>query len=147
MKILLNKKERSISSTATVDGQDVKLTLQKNKNLIYLIPQKSLLWWHGHQLLTKSVPAIKFEAMFANITLLYTGTLNFSRKSVFCYLCVPFFNPGEWAQTFVAFAEIFTRFIPFSLHFAAPVVVNIALPAVPATSASCPTSRHHFYFK
>jgi hypothetical protein len=31
MKIPLNKKERSISSTAIVDGQDVKLTLQKTK--------------------------------------------------------------------------------------------------------------------
>jgi hypothetical protein len=61
------------------------------------------------------------------------ATLNFSWESVFFTLCVPFFNPGKWAKTFVAFTEIIAWFIFFSLQFAAPVIVNIALPAVPAT--------------
>jgi hypothetical protein len=70
--------------------------------------------------------------MFANITLLCTATLSFPWESVFCYLRLPFLNPGKWAKTFVAFTEIFTWFIRISLQFAAPVIVNIALPAAPS---------------
>jgi hypothetical protein len=104
-----------------------------SKNLNLLLPQKSLLRWRGHRLLTKTVPAIKFEVKFANITLLRVATSNFSWESVFFSLSVPLFNPGKWAETSVAFTEIFTRFILLSLQFAAPVVVDITLPAVPAT--------------
>jgi hypothetical protein len=78
-----------------------------------------------------TVPAIKFEVMFANITLLCTATLNFPWESVFCYLRVPFLNSVKWAKIFVAFTEIFTWFICISLQFAAPEIVNIALPTVP----------------
>jgi hypothetical protein len=140
--------ERTASSAATATGQDAELTIhfirnpkKKKKNLNLPLSLKSLLQWHGHWLLTKTVPAIKFEVKFAYVTLLCKATLNFSWESVFFSLCVPFFNPGKWAKTFVAFTEIFTWFVFFSLHFTAPMIVNVALPAVPATSTnltSCP---------
>lgn len=66
-------------------------------------------------------------------------TLNFPWESVFFSLSVPLFNPGKRAKTFIAFAEIFTWFITFSLQLPAPVIVDIALPAVPETSM-CLTS-------
>ena len=66
---------------------------------------------------------------------MHGDSLNLSCESVFCSLCVPFFNPGKWAETFIAFTEIFTWFKLFSLQFAAPVIVDVALPAVPATRA------------
>jgi hypothetical protein len=85
-----------------------------------------------YRLSTNTVPAIKFEVIFAHITFLCTATLNFPWESVFCYLRVPFLNSGKRAKTFVAFTGIFTWFICISLQYAAPVIVNIVLPAVPS---------------
>ncbi len=42
-------------------------------------------------------------------------------------------HPFIWADGAVHFLEIFTWFVVLSLDFMAPVIINVILPAVPAT--------------